>query len=456
MATTIDTKTAYEAAVKRMHDAIDAAEKAPDDATPETVDELSQAADDAIADVERARAAVSRAEALERARTEHPITTTTIDPPAAGEVRVTRDNELTYRQGGGASFFSDAYNARFAFDAPASDRLQRHAGEMAKLYRDRGIQLRDVDTSAFSGLIVPQYLIDEYAELARAGRPYANSVRGVPLPAEGMVLNIGRITTGTAVAAQATEGTAVQETDIDDTLLSVNVRTYAGQQDLSRQSLERGNGVDGIVYADLVADYHLKLNQAIINGDGTSGTHRGVRNTPGVTTVTYTDATPTLGELYAKLADAIQQMNTQRFMPATAILMHPRRWGWLTAAFDTGGRPLVQTDPSTAVNAVGIGEAAKTGQVVGRIHGLPVITDPTIPTNVGDGTNEDVVIVYRAPDHILWEEGGGEPRRLRFEETQGDKLLVKLVIYGYSAYTAGRYPTAAAIVTGTGLIAPTF
>ena len=36
MATTIDTKAAYEAAVKRMHDAIDDAEKAADDATPET------------------------------------------------------------------------------------------------------------------------------------------------------------------------------------------------------------------------------------------------------------------------------------------------------------------------------------------------------------------------------------------------------------------------------------
>jgi hypothetical protein len=38
-----------------------------------------------------------------------------------------------------------------------------------------------------------------------------------------MTVNISRLTTGTAVASQATENAAVQDTDADETLLSVPV-----------------------------------------------------------------------------------------------------------------------------------------------------------------------------------------------------------------------------------------
>ncbi len=58
------------------------------------------------------------------------------------------------------------------------------------------------------------------------------------LPAAGMSLEISRMTTGTSTAIQETQNTAVSETDADDTLLSVPVRTIAGQQDLSRQAIE--------------------------------------------------------------------------------------------------------------------------------------------------------------------------------------------------------------------------
>jgi hypothetical protein len=60
-----------------------------------------------------------------------------------------------------------------------------------------------------------------------------------------MTVNISRITTATSVALQASENTAVSETNIDDTLLTENVQTAAGQQTLSRQAIDRGTGVDG-------------------------------------------------------------------------------------------------------------------------------------------------------------------------------------------------------------------
>jgi HK97 family phage major capsid protein len=270
-----------------------------------------------------------------------------------------------------------------------------------------------------------------------------------------MVLSISRGTTGTAAAAQATENAAVQETDFDDTKLDVNVRTYAGQQDVSRQALERSELVEEVIFGDLVADYFTKLNDAIVNADGTSGTHLSFRSTVGIIAKAYTDASPTIGEFYSATADAIQRINKQRFAPAQAIVMAPRRWGWLTAFTDSATRPIVLAKDAGPQNPLAIGDAAAYGNYVGTLHGLPVVTDASIPETLGGGT-EDIMLVLRTTDHLLWWEGDGMPRQLRFEETGGGNLSTKLVVYGYSAFTAGRYPLGVATVGGTGLIAPTF
>src|SRR5262245_21460368 len=116
------------------------------------------------------------------------------------------------------------------------------------------------------------------------------------------------LTIGTPTAAQATENAAVQETDADDTLFTVNVRTYAGLQDVSRQALERGTLIEEVLMADLVSDYNTKIDNAIINADGTSGTHLGIRSTAGINTVTFTSGSPTAALLYSKPADAIQRV----------------------------------------------------------------------------------------------------------------------------------------------------
>jgi HK97 family phage major capsid protein len=445
-----DTRTPLELAAQRVNEAADALEEAAGAESPDKdlIEERKRVLDEAVAEAEEARAHQDRAEAIARARASFPPPERDAEPERGqGEVRVVRE-EQTYRREGRHSFFSDMYRAQFLGDVAAQERLSRHRQETA--------QQRDVGTGAFAGLTVPQYLLDLVAPLARAGRPLANSLRSLPLPDSGMVISISRITTGTAVAVQASENAAVQETDIDDTKLDVNVRTYAGQQDVSRQALERSEMVEDVVFADLVADYHTKLNSGIVNDDGTSGTHLGIRQTAGIETVTYTDASPTVSELYPKLADAIQRVNSLRFMAPTTIYMHPRRWGWLTAAVDSAGRPFVVPNPSGPFNAAGVGEAAGYGQVVGSIMGLPVITDASIPTNLGAGTNEDIIVVSRAPDLLLWEEGDGMPRQARFEQTLAGNLTVKLVVYGYSAFTAGRYPKATAIISGTGLVTPTF
>jgi len=414
------------------------------------LEEAGQAFEDAHSEAERCEgnlaAARRRADIPEADRRRRP------DPVARGSQRT----ELAYRPDDRrTSFFRDAFRLEYLHDSQAGERLARNSAEQFEIVREAypDAEFRDVGTGAFAGLVVPQYLIDLYAPLARAGSPFINAVRKQALPDDGMTLNISRLTTGSATAAQATENTAVQETDMDDTLLTINVRTYAGMQDVSRQLLERGSLGDDLIYADLVSAYFTTLDSAAINADGTSGTHLGVRSTVGIVAVTYTDATPTVAELYPKLADAIQQINSGRFEPATTIVMHPRRWGWLTAAVDSSGRPFVIPNSNGPFNAIAVGEAAEYGQVVGTMHGLPVITDANIPTNLG--TNEDVILVVRMPDDLLWWEGDGMPRQFRFEQVAPPQTI-RLAVWGYTGFTAGRYPLANATIAGTGLIAPTF
>ena len=358
----------------------------------------------------------------------------------------------TYHDGpAGPSIVRDMMASKLYGDPTATERLQRHAAETAAEHRDIG-------TSAMVGLVPPQYLLDHVAPLARAGRVTADLCTKLPLPAEGMTVNISRITTGTAVAAQANENDAAQETNADDTLLTVNVNTIAGQQDVSRQLVERsmGGAADRVILGELAGAYAAELGRQVINGSAASGEHRGILNVSGILSVTYTDASPTLIELLPKVADAVQQVQTNRYAGPTAIVMHPRRWAWALKELDTSNRPLISPSAGGPTNAPGVATSVGYGESVGVLVGLPVYIDANIPTNLGGGTNEDRIIVAHFPDHCLWEQQSGTPFLLRFEETNAGNLSVKLVAYGYSAFSAGRYPAATAVISGTGLVTPSF
>src|SRR5690606_5214449 len=110
-----------------------------------------------------------------------------------GTERVERVNEPDlYRKGGEHSFFSDIYRMRYDADPMATERIMRHQ-------RVHDSEARAVGTSAFAGLVVPQYLTEDYAAVAREGRPLADFIGARPLPPEGMTLNVPRGDTGTLV-----------------------------------------------------------------------------------------------------------------------------------------------------------------------------------------------------------------------------------------------------------------
>ncbi len=383
---------------------------------------------------------------------ENKVETGAEEPVVRGSAVVTREERMydVENQKRGVSFVADVVNAQLRGDLDAAQRLQRHMAEE----RAEGVELRDVGTGAFTGLTVPQYLPDLVAPPKRAMRPMADLARKLALPADGMTVNISRITTGTATAVQATENAGVQETDADDTLLTVDVRTIAGQQDISVQALQRSVGADAVIIADLQNAYHTVLDSQIINNDGTSGTHKGIRGTSGIVSVTYTDASPTAAEAYPKLFDLISQIQSGVFGGATHLVMAPRRWNWFASQVGTSF-PFLQPNNVSSVNVGGEISSNTYGGVVGVLAGLPVVLDGNIVTNAGAGTNEDVILGVTADELFLWEQPGS-PLLIRAEQTAAGNLTVKLVVYGFSAFTAGRYPGAHGVIGGTGLVTPAF
>jgi len=360
--------------------------------------------------------------------------------------RVTYE-EPTYHERGQHQFLADAMAAEFGGAYEARERINRYQNEVR-------LEKRDSTSSNFAGLVVPQYLVDQFAPLRRAGRPTADLATSKALPAAGMTVNLGRLTTGVTSYVQASENTPATESTPDDTLLTVNVRTIGSMFDLSKQAVLRGTGVEDQVIGDAIRSYHSKLDAQIVNGAGTSGEHLGILNTTGINSTTYTDASPTFAEFWPKLVAAITDVTSNFYGSANAIVAHPSLIGCWLRALDSTNRPLVVPTSGNPVNAPGSYDRPAYQSNL-QLLGLPVIADANIPTNLGSGTNETAVIVGDFNEAYLWEDAGSQPLYVRFEQPDGN-VAIRTVVFGFSAFTAGKYPAAFSAITGTGLITSTW
>ncbi len=370
---------------------------------------------------------------------------------SAGEGRSTETSlrvgrePTTYQRGGDNSYVRDLVLARRpdGADQRAVERLQRHRQEME-------VEERALSTAAGEGgeFVPPRWLVDQFVPVARAGRVTAELCRGLPLPGGTDSINIPRMATGTAVAEQ-TEGTSVQETDATTDSVDAAVRTMAGQQLLTMQQVDQSPvNFDEIVMQDLIADHANKVGTYVLTRSGT-----GILEVSGVNEVTWTEGSPTLALLYPKGADAMQRVQTSVFRSPQAWVMHPRRWAWMLAELDSQNRPLIVPNTQGPTNAfAGITNVRAEGSV-GTWHGLPVFLDPNVPTNLGDGDDEDVIIGAVFDDLFLYE--SSLRTRVLFE-TDADELKVRLQVWSYIAFLGDRRPAAISKIEGTGLVAPTF
>jgi HK97 family phage major capsid protein len=399
-----------------------------------------------------------------------------------GGATITSEPQV-YGRGSGRSYFHDLALGQLRHDPAALGRLDRHAAELrvelpareARREARSREQMDDLGSSerwrdeqraaAFEtrvnpnrtdgqgGYFVPPlWLIDQFVGLPRFGRPFADSVRGMELPAGTDSINLPKVATGTATGAQTADGAAVTSTDLTDTSVSASVYTVAGQQDVAMQLLDQSPapGFDQIIFSDLLADLALRQDVYALNGSGSSGQPTGALNVSSPNSVTYTDASPTLPEMYVPWVQSVSQIFSNRKMPATATFVIPAIWYWACANLDTTGRPLIQPVQGAPFNPMALqtGEIAE-GPVGNLTVGTPVILDGNIPTNLGGGTNETRILTARTSDLYLWE--GPIQSRVLTEVLSGT-LQIRFQTFRYAAFMANRLPKAISIVSGTGMI----
>jgi HK97 family phage major capsid protein len=422
---------------------------AAEDVTAEALDAASatqeaiSALDERIATAEKVEA---RTVALAESRKEAKVAT-------FGGAVVTRE-AMTYDKDGRNSFVRDMIGAQLRNDRSSWERLNRHQQEVA-------VESRDISRTDGSGgdFVPPIYLINEYAEFARAARVTADLVTNMALPAGTDSINIPQITTGTLAAFQGADNTATTTRDMVSSTVTAPVRTISGYENVSIQLVEQSplaGGLDRLVFGDLMADYALQLNTAVVGaGDGTSGTLKGLitlgtDTTNGIPT-TWTETTPTAVNGLIALAKGISKVTTNRFKAAEAIVMHPSMWYWFASQVDGSNRPLVVpvTGASQAFNAAGtVTNPGAPAGLVGTIQGVPVFIDATLPKTYA--TNQSPILVGKFSDSYLFESG---VKTRVLPDVLSSNLTVRFQVYGYAAL-AHRFNKSVSAISGTGTVAP--
>ena len=422
---------------------------AAEDVTAEALDAASAkqeeiaALDERIATAEKVEA---RTAALSESRKESGVKT-------FGGAVVTKE-AMTYDKDGKNSFVRDMIGAQLRNDRSSWERLYRHQQEVA-------IETRDISRTDGAGgdFVPPIYLINEYAEFARAARVTADLVTNMALPAGTDSINIPQITTGTLAAFQSADNAATTTRDMVSSTVTAPVRTISGYENVSIQLVEQSplaGGLDRLVFGDLMADYALQLNTAVTGaGDGTSGTLKGLitlgaDTTNGIPT-TWTETTPTAVNGIKAIAQAISKVTTNRYKAAEAIVMHPSMWYWFASQADGSNRPLVVpvTGASQAFNASGtVTNPGAPAGLVGTIQGVPVFIDATLPKTYA--TNQSPILVGKFSDSYLFESG---VKTRVLPDVLSSNLTVRFQVYGYAAL-AHRFNKSVSAISGTGTVAP--
>lgn len=385
-------------------------------------------------------------------RRENDNKATTREMPAYDQVHRIGQEKRTYNPGNcrkGSEFLKDVISSYANHDGEADFRLRQHMRE-ERVERGAYLEQRaSTGTAGFAGLVVPQYLTDLYAPAVAALRPFADVCNKHDLPENGMTVNISRITTATSVAVQ-TEDNDASNTAIDDTLLSENVQTAAGFADLTRQAIERGTGVEEVTMDDLMRRYATALDGTLIT-----------QATTGLSAVaqanTYDDTSATVPELWPKFLGAASGAETALLGMAFPdyVVMHSRRWYWiqsyLSSTFPFIGQPGIPAQNAGVANGAGYNQGVR-----GTLpNGMRVVVDNNIAVNGGVGTNQDEIYVISSAECHLWEDPNA-PVFIRAEQPLAQKLAVRLVLYGYFAYSFRRYTNGQQKIAGTGLTTPSF
>jgi HK97 family phage major capsid protein len=341
----------------------------------------------------------------------------------------------------------------------AAERLERHRREMVD-----AASKRSITTAAGAGaeLVPPEWLTNLIIPAARSGRAVADAAVNLPLPASGISVNMGKVSTGVSVANIADLG-AVAQVDLTTASVSAGVVYAAGQEEAAVQLADRtpSPGLDAAIYADLTAATYTVLETQVVTGSGVGTNVLGIFNVsvPASNAVTFTSASPGVlgaGQLYSKAANLYANLCANRLALPQCWIMHPRRYAWIA--------DLVANSASTTGTAAGVlNDVDSLPPSLARVApeavpatmlGLPILLSFGVPTNNGAGTNEDVLFLVRASDLFLFE--GQMAFRVLRDTAASSNLAVRFQSSMPYAFAANRITSAIGRLTGTGMVTPAF
>ena len=220
-------------------------------------------------------------------------------------------------------------------------------------------QQRDLSAGSDGDLIGQDYRGGSFIDALRnnsAVMPLATNLNGlsgdVKIPKK----------TGTSTAAFiSSEGGAAGETEMTIGNVSLTPKTLGTYTDMTRQLMIQSSlDVENLVRQDLAQSMAIAIDDAALEGSGSSGNPTGITNTTGINTVSLSSAAaPTWAEVVS-IESSIAVDNA--LMGQLAYIVHPTNYGTLkTTSKDTGS---------------GIFVAAN-----GEMNGYPVVVSPQLTAN---------------------------------------------------------------------------
>ena len=262
-------------------------------------------------------------------------------------------------------------------------------------------------------------------------------------------VSVPLISGAATVGVQATEGTALSDTDPVTARATSPTATIGGSLVVSRQAWELGEAsmLDIAIATELGRAWATALDQQLISGIGSTGETLGLLAVTSPTAAAYTDASPTAQELMTAISKLASVAATARGVMPSVCLMHTRRWAWLSSSFDSQNRPLT----SPLLHDLDDEQLSPQGAFGSIPPGLNVYATPTVPTTLGTGTNEDRVIFLTPADLIAYVR---PPQFICATESNGEFSTgqYRATAYGYCSSIPQRYPTGIGILSGTGLV----
>lgn len=331
------------------------------------------------------------------------------------------------------SFFYDLANRES--DKAAAERVNAHREHFAA-----------IATSDVGEIVPPQYLTDDLLRKASIGRVAANLVTQRPWINVGMSHHYPRVSTTVAIGSQ-TENDPLTNTNPDTDEVTTSVVTLGGYTNESEQLLaQAGVNLDQEIFAQLREQYDAQVENYILND-----TTEGILKVSGTNPVTYTDASPTVGEFGNKVGAAITEVAAARYRNANVVLMSARRAAWLKTQTDTTGRFIYS--PVNPWNAPGGSFTGIANGLVGYFLDLPVYVSNYMPVTIVGATpsDQDPVVVANLAETRFREAGPTVALDRSLGFTSG---TVHFRLMGMLSFTAKRAPAEISIISGSGLVNP--